>query len=45
MAQTLDGTTLFIAAQQWGGPEKIGTGRPTGQIVMAEAPAPHAGYP
>jgi sugar lactone lactonase YvrE len=40
-----DGSTLFIAAQEWSGAEEIGTGPPTGQIAAIEAPAPHAGYP
>jgi sugar lactone lactonase YvrE len=40
-----DGRTLFIAAQQWNGPEKVGTGPQTGQILAVEGPAPHAGYP
>jgi sugar lactone lactonase YvrE len=40
-----DGATLFIAAQEWGGPAEIGTGPRTGQIVAAEAAAPHAGHP
>jgi sugar lactone lactonase YvrE len=41
----IDGNTLFIAAQEWTGPERIGTGPRTGQIAVVEAPAPHAGYP
>jgi sugar lactone lactonase YvrE len=41
----IDGSTLFIAAQEWTGPEKIGTGPRTGRIAAVEAPAPHAGYP
>jgi sugar lactone lactonase YvrE len=40
-----DGSTLFIAAQEWDGPEQIGTGPSTGQILAIEAPAPHAGHP
>jgi sugar lactone lactonase YvrE len=39
------GATLFIAAQEWGGPENIGGEQRTGQILTAEAPAPHAGRP
>jgi sugar lactone lactonase YvrE len=39
------GNTLFVAAQEWNGPEGIGTGPPTGQILTVEAPAPHAGRP
>ncbi len=40
-----DGSTLFIAAQEWSGPEGIGTGPPTGQIVQVDSSAPHAGCP
>jgi sugar lactone lactonase YvrE len=40
-----EGTTLFIAAQEWNGPEGIGTGPRTGQILAVEAPSPHAGRP
>ena len=40
-----DGRTLFIAAQEWSGPEGIGREPRTGQILVAEAPAPHAGRP
>jgi sugar lactone lactonase YvrE len=40
-----DGNTLFIAAQEWNGPETIGTGPPTGQILAVDAPSPHAGLP
>ena len=40
-----DGNTLFILAQEWGGPEAIGKGPPTGQVLTWEAPAPHAGRP
>jgi sugar lactone lactonase YvrE len=40
-----DGRTLFIAAQEWRGPEAIGEGPRTGQVLAMEAPAPHAGYP
>ena len=41
----IEGSTLFIAAQEWTGPEKIGTGPRTGQIAAVGTPAPHAGYP
>jgi sugar lactone lactonase YvrE len=37
--------TLFIMAQEWKGPEAIGTGSRTGQVLAVEAPAPHAGRP
>jgi sugar lactone lactonase YvrE len=40
-----DGTTLFILAQEWKGPEGIGNGPRTGQVLTIEAPAPHAGRP
>lgn len=40
-----DGRTLFILAQEWNGPEGIGKGPPTGQVVTVEATAPHAGHP
>jgi sugar lactone lactonase YvrE len=40
-----DRATLFIAAQEWNGPEAIGTGPRTGQVLTVEAPAPHAGRP
>jgi sugar lactone lactonase YvrE len=40
-----DGSTLFIAAQDWNGPEQVGTGPRTGQILAIEAPASHAGHP
>ena len=40
-----EGTTLFIAAQEWKGPEGIGTEPRTGQILAVEAPSPHAGRP
>jgi sugar lactone lactonase YvrE len=40
-----DGRTLFVMAQEWAGPEAIGTGPRTGRVVAIEAPAPHAGYP
>jgi sugar lactone lactonase YvrE len=40
-----DGDTLFIAAQEWNGPEGIGSGPRTGQILQVGAPAPHAGRP
>jgi sugar lactone lactonase YvrE len=40
-----DGRTLFIAAQEWNGPEQIGTGPRTGQILSIDAPSAHAGHP
>jgi sugar lactone lactonase YvrE len=40
-----EGNTLFIAAQEWKGPENVGKAPRTGQILAVEAPAPHAGHP
>jgi sugar lactone lactonase YvrE len=40
-----DGRTLFIVAQQWSGPEGMFREPRTGQILMASAPAPAAGWP
>jgi sugar lactone lactonase YvrE len=41
----IDGRTLFIVAQQWGGPENMAGGARTGQLLAARAPAPRAGWP
>jgi sugar lactone lactonase YvrE len=40
-----DGRTLFIMTADWGGTENVGKGPRTGQVLTAEAPAPHAGRP
>jgi sugar lactone lactonase YvrE len=40
-----DGRTLFLMAQEWNGPEGMGKGPRTGQVLIVEAPAPHAGQP
>jgi sugar lactone lactonase YvrE len=40
-----DGRTLFMVGQEWGGTSGMGEGPRTGQVLTAEAPAPHAGYP
>jgi sugar lactone lactonase YvrE len=40
-----DGTTLFMVAQEWHGPEGMFTEPRTGRVLMTEAPAPHAGRP
>jgi sugar lactone lactonase YvrE len=40
-----DGKTLFILAAEWHGPAKMFDGPPSGQVLIAEAPAPHAGRP
>jgi sugar lactone lactonase YvrE len=39
------GTTLFIVAREWRGTTSEGDGARTGQVVMAQAPAPGAGWP
>jgi len=38
-----DGSTLFILAAEWRGPDSIGD--PTGQVLTIPAPAAHAGRP
>jgi sugar lactone lactonase YvrE len=40
-----DGSTLFIVAQEWGGPERMREGGRTGQVLAAAAPARRAGRP
>ena len=40
-----DGRTLFIVAQEWGGPERMRQGTRTGQVLAASAPARRAGRP
>jgi sugar lactone lactonase YvrE len=40
-----DGTTLFMLAAQWRGMENIDPDARTGQVLVAEAPSPHAGWP
>jgi sugar lactone lactonase YvrE len=40
-----DGKTLFILAAEWHGPATMFDGQPSGQVLIAEAPAPHAGRP
>jgi len=40
-----DGRTLFIVAQEWGGPEHMQAGERTGRVLAARAPAPGAGWP
>jgi sugar lactone lactonase YvrE len=40
-----DGTTLFVVAREWHGPSSMTDGTRTGQVLTAEAPAPHAGRP
>jgi sugar lactone lactonase YvrE len=41
----VDGSTLFIVAQEWGGPEGMRQGGRTGQVLTAAAPAVRAGRP
>jgi sugar lactone lactonase YvrE len=40
-----DGTTLFMNVADWSGTEGIGEGPRTGQVLVATAPAPGAGWP
>jgi sugar lactone lactonase YvrE len=40
-----DGTTLFVVAREWHGPSSMTDGTRTGQVLIAEAPAPGAGRP
>jgi sugar lactone lactonase YvrE len=40
-----DGRTLFVLAAEWLGPERMFDGPPSGQVLTAPAPAPHAGRP
>jgi sugar lactone lactonase YvrE len=40
-----DGRTLFMLAAEWAGMEKMDPSARTGRLLVAEAPAPHAGRP
>lgn len=40
-----DGRTLFITANEWNGPAQMADGSRNGQVLIAEAPAPGAGWP
>ena len=40
-----DGRTLFVLAAEWGGMENMDETARTGQVLIAEAPAPAAGRP
>jgi hypothetical protein len=42
-----DGTTLFMVAADWRGPDKVDEALAdrTGQVLVSEAPAPGAGWP
>jgi sugar lactone lactonase YvrE len=41
----VDNRTLFMMAAQWGGPAAMAEAPRTGQVLTAQAPAPHAGWP
>jgi sugar lactone lactonase YvrE len=40
-----DRKTLFLVANEWGGPETMAAGSRAGRVLMAQAPAPGAGWP
>lgn len=40
-----DGKSLFIVAADWRGPASVGDGRRSGQVLVARASSPHAGWP
>jgi sugar lactone lactonase YvrE len=40
-----DGTTLFMVAAEWGGPDAIANASRTGRVLIADAPAPGVGWP
>jgi sugar lactone lactonase YvrE len=40
-----DGTTLFICAAEWRGPERMFDGPPTGRVLTAQGPSRRAGWP
>ena len=40
-----EGRTLFMLAAEWAGMENMDDSARTGQLLVAEAPAPHAGRP
>jgi sugar lactone lactonase YvrE len=40
-----DGTTLFMLATEWRGPEHMNDGARTGRVLTVQAPAPAAGWP
>lgn len=40
-----DRRTLFMVATEWGGPDNMTNGSPTGQVLTIEAPAPGVGRP
>jgi sugar lactone lactonase YvrE len=41
----VDNRTLFIIANLWGDTESMAGGQPGGQVLMADSPAPAAGWP
>jgi sugar lactone lactonase YvrE len=41
----IEGTTLFMVAQEWNGMESAAGGERTGQLLTVPAPAPGAGWP
>jgi sugar lactone lactonase YvrE len=41
----IEGTTLFMVAQEWSGMEGAAGGKATGQLLTAPAPVPAAGWP
>jgi sugar lactone lactonase YvrE len=41
----IEGTTLFMVAQEWSGMESVAGGERTGQLLTISAPAPGAGWP
>jgi sugar lactone lactonase YvrE len=40
-----DGRTLFMNVAEWNGPDQIGKGPRTGQVLAVDAATPHAGFP
>jgi sugar lactone lactonase YvrE len=40
-----DRQTLFLIANEWGGPEGMADGAAMGQVLTTLAPAPCAGWP
>jgi sugar lactone lactonase YvrE len=40
-----DKQTLFMIANEWGGPESMDDGARMGQVLFTGAPAPGAGWP
>ncbi len=41
----VDNRTLFMMAAEWGGPAAMAEAPRTGQVLTAQAPTPHAGWP